>query len=199
MWGKAVKSALWYDLRPKLFDASGALFIQNLTQKLFPDMTNNRHPSELSVRLTSAITLHSRLIYETLQLLGGHKTKTLQRRETARLNSVTTCSLYCIATQETPHGNFGIFPIVPKGEGGFHMEVGNARKWQAFFVDYLKINLWVLASLSTAKQKLEIRREDYGLKNPSMAFSLSYVSCCNLSRKYIFVFSVLETCHQSFS
>ncbi len=72
--------------------------------------------------------------------------------------------------QETPHGNFGIFPIVPKGKGGFHMEVGNARKWQAFFVDYLKINLWVLASLSTAKQKLEIRREDYGFNNSLVAF-----------------------------
>ena len=38
---------------------------------------------------------------------------------------------------------FGIFPIVPKGKGGFRMEVGNARKWQAFFVEHLKINLWV--------------------------------------------------------
>lgn len=38
------------------------------------------------------------------------------------------------------------------------MEVGNARKWHAFFVDYLKINLWVLASLLTAKQKLELKR-----------------------------------------
>lgn len=79
------------------------------------------------------------------------------------------------------------------------MEVGNARKWQAFFVDYLKINLWVLASLSTAKQKLEIRREDYGLNNPTMVFSLPYVFLLHLSLKYIFVFSVLETFHQSFS
>lgn len=37
----------------------------------------------------------------------------------------------------------------------------------------------------------------------SMAFSLSYVSCCNLSpppqeKSIFFLFSVLETCHESF-
>lgn len=37
------------------------------------------------------------------------------------------------------------------------------------------------------KKKVEIRGEDYGLNNPSMAFSLSYVSSCNLSPKYIFL------------
>lgn len=31
----------------------------------------------------------------------------------------------------------------------------------------------LVGSLSTAKQKLEIRSEDYSLNNPSMAFSLS--------------------------
>lgn len=52
-----------------------------------------------------------------------------------------------------------------------------------------------------------MRGEDYGLSDPplpsSMAFSLSYVSCCNLSpppqeKSIFFLFSVLETCHESF-
>ncbi len=143
---------------PKYFDTSEALFSS------IPDMRCKSYSSKLS-KTDSDFTLgffmrsHSCCVAALVVKSASCETKMLHQYRSCHswekqpVSGLSQHALYCMAMQETPHGNFGIFPIVPKGKGGFHMEVGNARKWQAFFVDYLKINLWVLTSLSTAKQK----------------------------------------------
>lgn len=127
--------------------------------------------------------IQTSLVHEVLQMLcvrfnheavrqnGWISTRSCHSWEKQPISILSQHAHYCIATQETPRGNFGIFTIVPEGKRGLSYGSGERQEMTGILCGLFENKL--VGSLSTARRKLEIRSEDYSLNNPSMAFSLS--------------------------